>query len=165
MLSQNGDGVDRRQGDRAQERARARRTSSAASLFESREYRQLLRVHQELLKLAGTPPFQLKLGDDEAEALSFEELRAKVLELAKRGVQLQRFKGLGEMNADQLRETTMDPATRTLQQVTIDDALRRRPAVLDADGRPGRAAAGVHREARKGRAVPGCLARRMTATT
>ena len=74
------------------------------------------------MKLAGTPPFQLKLGEDDAEALSFEELRVKVLDLAKRGVQLQRFKGLGEMNADQLRETTMDPATRTLQQVTIDDA-------------------------------------------
>ena len=81
-----------------------------------------MRVHQELQNLAGTPPFKLKLGDDEAEALSFEELRTKVLALAKRGVRLQRFKGLGEMNADQLRETTMDPETRTLQQVTIDDA-------------------------------------------
>jgi DNA gyrase subunit B len=46
-----------------------------------------------------------------------------VLELAKRGVQLQRFKGLGEMNADQLRETTMDPQSRTLMQVAIDDAF------------------------------------------
>jgi DNA gyrase subunit B len=64
----------------------------------------------------------LKLGKDEAEALSFEELRMRVLEIAKRGVQLQRFKGLGEMNAEQLRVTTMDPASRTLQQVTIDDA-------------------------------------------
>jgi DNA gyrase subunit B len=82
----------------------------------------LLRVHQELVKLAGTPPFQLKLGDHSDEALSFEQLRVKVLQLAKRGVSVQRFKGLGEMNADQLRETTMDPATRTLQQVTIDDA-------------------------------------------
>ena len=45
-----------------------------------------------------------------------------MLDVAKEGVKLQRFKGLGEMNADQLFDTTMDPATRTLQQVTIDDA-------------------------------------------
>jgi DNA gyrase subunit B len=38
------------------------------------------------------------------------------------GVGLNRFKGLGEMNAEQLRETTMDPETRTLQQVSIEDA-------------------------------------------
>jgi len=45
-----------------------------------------------------------------------------VMALAQRGVSLNRFKGLGEMNANQLRETTMDPATRTLAQVTMDDA-------------------------------------------
>jgi DNA gyrase subunit B len=56
------------------------------------------------------------------EAESFSELRREILELARHGVTLSRFKGLGEMNAEQLRETTMDPETRTLQQVSIDEA-------------------------------------------
>ena len=43
-----------------------------------------------------------------------------MIELARQGVQLSRFKGLGEMNAEQLRETTMDPGSRTLQRVSID---------------------------------------------
>jgi DNA gyrase subunit B len=121
VLSQNGDGaltvkvIERKTG-------LAQTHRFAGNLFESREYKQLLRVHQELVKLAGTPPFRLSLGDNQDEALSFEDLRVKVLQLAKKGVSVQRFKGLGEMNADQLRETTMDPATRTLQQVKIDDA-------------------------------------------
>jgi DNA gyrase subunit B len=55
-------------------------------------------------------------------ALSFELLRGAVLELARQGVTLTRFKGLGEMNAKQLRETTMDPSSRTLAQVTLEDA-------------------------------------------
>jgi DNA gyrase subunit B len=72
--------------------------------------------------MAGAPPFAVRLGDESDEALSFEDLRRTVLEVAAKGVRLQRFKGLGEMNANQLRETTMDPTTRTLQQVTMDDA-------------------------------------------
>ena len=79
-----------------------------------------------------------------------------MLEVAGKGVKLQRFKGLGEMNADQLRETTMDPATRTLAQVTMDDAAAADRAVLDADGRQGRAAPRVHRGERP-RRDPGRL--------
>ena len=92
------------------------------AMLEANEYRQLSRVHAELVKLAGTPPFTVRLGEDNEEALSFEDLRRKVMELASKGHKLQRFKGLGEMNAEQLRETTMDPETRTLAQVTMDDA-------------------------------------------
>jgi len=92
-------------------------------LFDANEYRQLARVHGELTKMAGTAPFTVELGEESEQALSFEELRRTVLDVAAKGVKLQRFKGLGEMNADQLRETTMDPETRTLAQVTMDDAV------------------------------------------
>jgi len=92
------------------------------TMFEANEYRQLSRVHAELVKLAGVPPFTVKLGDETADAPEFETLRRAVLEVAAKGVKMQRFKGLGEMNAEQLRATTMDPTTRTLAQVTMDDA-------------------------------------------
>jgi DNA gyrase subunit B len=92
------------------------------SLFTGEEYGKFVRVHSELSELAGTPPFRVTLGKKEDEALSFEDLRRAVLDVAKEGVQLQRFKGLGEMNPDQLYDTTMDSSKRTLQQVSVDDA-------------------------------------------
>jgi DNA gyrase subunit B len=92
------------------------------ALFDSNEYRQLVRVHGQLLELAGTPPFTVTLGDDSEDALSFAALRRVVLQLSQKRVTLSRFKGLGEMNAEQLRETTMDPQSRTLAQVTMEDA-------------------------------------------
>jgi DNA gyrase subunit B len=91
-------------------------------LFESPEYKTFIKVHAALVELAGTPPFTVTLGDKTEQALSFEALRETVLEVARRGINVQRFKGLGEMNAEQLRETTMDPETRTLAQVTMEDA-------------------------------------------
>jgi DNA gyrase subunit B len=92
------------------------------SLFDSQEYRQLVRVHGQLIELAGTPPFAVSLRDARDTAPSFEGLREVVMAAAQKGVRLQRFKGLGEMNADQLGETTMSPSTRTLAQVTLEDA-------------------------------------------
>ena len=53
---------------------------------------------------------------------TFEELRDGALDLAKEGIQLSRFKGLGEMNAEQLWETTMDPDSRMLDPVDVEDA-------------------------------------------
>ena len=93
----------------------------ARALFETPEYTGFVKIHKELQELAGAPPFHVALGKKDGDALSFEELRVKVLEICRDGVPLQRFKGLGEMNADQLFDTTMDPENRTLQQVSIDD--------------------------------------------
>jgi DNA gyrase subunit B len=93
------------------------------ALFDSQEYRQLARVHAQLIELAGTPAFDVRLGDAREIAPSFEALRGAVMTVAQKGIKLQRFKGLGEMNADQLGETTMAPGTRTLAQVTLEDAF------------------------------------------
>jgi DNA gyrase subunit B len=93
-----------------------------AELFSSYDYRKFVEVHEALLKQVGRPPFEIQLGGRRNVALSFDGLRGAVLELARHGVQLTRFKGLGEMNAEQLRETTMDPASRTLARVTLEDA-------------------------------------------
>jgi DNA gyrase subunit B len=91
-------------------------------MFGRPEYANFVRVHKELEELVGRPAFDVRLGRKEQTALSFEELRKKVLDVAREGVGVQRFKGLGEMNADQLYDTTMDAGRRTLQQVTVDDA-------------------------------------------
>ncbi len=102
----------------------ARRHRIPRSLLASPDYRSFVRVHSQLQQLAGTPPFTVRLADREADGPSFEELRRGVLKVAGHGVGLQRFKGLGEMNADQLAETTMQPESRALLQVTMEDAAQ-----------------------------------------
>jgi DNA gyrase subunit B len=90
--------------------------------LDAHEYHRLSDVHRDLAELVGTPPFTVRLGESTRDADSFEELREEVLAVAQRGIDYYRFKGLGEMDADELRETTMDPASRTLVQVTMEDA-------------------------------------------
>ncbi len=92
------------------------------STLEAHEYRRLSDVHRELAELVGTPPFVVRLGETTNDATTFEELRGAVLSVSQRGIDYYRFKGLGEMDAEELRETTMDPSTRTLVQVTMEDA-------------------------------------------
>ena len=102
----------------------ARSLAIPKRLFDAQDFRQFARVHAQLIELAGRGPFTVKLGDAQDEALSFQALRDAVLDVAQKGITLQRFKGLGEMNAAQLRDTTMDPASRTLAQVGIEDAAQ-----------------------------------------
>jgi len=94
------------------------------AMFDTTEFRQFLSVHGNIVALAGSAPFQIELGEHSNEARSFVELRRGVVQLAQRGTRLQRFKGLGEMNADQLGDTTMNPESRTLAQVSVEDAAR-----------------------------------------
>jgi DNA gyrase subunit B len=100
----------------------AREHKLPKALFESQAYKELVDAYAKVVAVMGKPPFTVALGDKEAEAESFSVLRHEILNLAREGVRLSRFKGLGEMNPDQLRETSMDPETRTLQRVSIDEA-------------------------------------------
>jgi DNA gyrase subunit B len=73
--------------------------------------------------IAQPPLYKIKKGKAEYYVYSDRELAAKLEEIGEKGVGIQRYKGLGEMNPEQLWETTMNPETRTLLQVTMEDAV------------------------------------------
>jgi DNA gyrase subunit B len=94
-----------------------------SDLLASPIYTNLRKAHARLIEVAGPPPFTLQLGKKRATAQTFSELRSSALDLAKEvGIQLSRFKGLGEMNESQLWETTMDPQKRLMIRVDVEDA-------------------------------------------
>lgn len=89
--------------------------------IDSPEYRALFTLYQELEDFH-QPPFTVSTNSTkETELHSKEELLSYLMKVAQKGITLQRYKGLGEMNPEQLWETTMDPETRRLLQVTIED--------------------------------------------
>ncbi|MEX0619650.1 MAG: DNA topoisomerase (ATP-hydrolyzing) subunit B [Pseudohongiellaceae bacterium] len=90
--------------------------------FHSGEYRALVKLGKTLEGLIETGAY-VKRGDRTAEVSSFADAIDWLTKDAMKGHYLQRYKGLGEMNPNQLWETTMDPETRRLLQVTIDDAI------------------------------------------
>jgi len=93
-----------------------------AELVESEVYEKLRIAYERVAAQSGLPPFTLRHGKKTLVAETFEELREGVLTLAKEGLHLSRFKGLGEMNPEQLWETTMDPERRLLVRVDVEDA-------------------------------------------
>jgi DNA gyrase subunit B len=88
----------------------------------SPEYRELVSLRKAFDAL-GPAPYTVVLEDGDVVVHSVQETLAAIRKAASDGLNIQRYKGLGEMTAIQLWETTMDPSTRTLLQVRVDDAV------------------------------------------
>ncbi|PIE00352.1 MAG: DNA topoisomerase (ATP-hydrolyzing) subunit B [Thiothrix nivea] len=92
-------------------------------LFTTPEMQLLIRVNQELDGLLSEGAY-IQRGERKLETRQFDEVVDWLMKEANRGLHISRYKGLGEMNPDQLWETTMDPEARRLMQVKIEDAVR-----------------------------------------
>jgi DNA gyrase subunit B len=90
--------------------------------FDSAEYLRIAELGHTLSDLIGPGAF-IRRGDDKHEVGSFKAAMSWLFEQAKKGQTIQRYKGLGEMNADQLWDTTINPETRRVLQVRIEDAV------------------------------------------
>jgi DNA gyrase subunit B len=95
-----------------------REVRAGDTLVSSAEYRALYSAYEEFRELDRAP---VVVVDGNERTMTRPELVDYILGEGRRGLSIQRYKGLGEMNAEQLWESTMDPATRTLLQVRLED--------------------------------------------
>jgi DNA gyrase subunit B len=90
--------------------------------FDSAEYLRIAELSRTLSDFIGAGAY-VQRGEERLEVASFKAAMTWLFEQAKKGQSIQRYKGLGEMNADQLWDTTINPETRRLMQVRIEDAV------------------------------------------
>ncbi|HEX8153850.1 MAG TPA: DNA gyrase subunit B, partial [Thermoanaerobaculia bacterium] len=99
-----------------------KRATINGDLFGQYEYRQMAKAYEQLSAF-GLPPYSVTQGDETTTFARVDDLLEHIYKQAEKGLTIQRYKGLGEMNPEQLWETTMNPEIRRLLQVTIEDAV------------------------------------------
>ena len=105
------------------ENGRNRSTIVDFDFLNSPDFEEIKKL-KDSIKAAGDPPYSVGENGDAVELPSLLEVTEHLLSRGKKGMSIQRYKGLGEMNPEQLWETTMNPETRVLKQVMIEDAFQ-----------------------------------------
>ncbi|GHU96012.1 DNA gyrase subunit B [Deltaproteobacteria bacterium] len=114
--------------------ASTHQTRRGMEFFASRMYKQAWQTFADLRDACGGLAFGMRRKEGETKAQDVFTLLRLVLDEARKGINIQRYKGLGEMNPDQLWETTMNPQHRVLLQVSVEDANEASDAFVELMG-------------------------------